>query len=212
MLKLAIVATAAFSLSACGSDDGEGQADAAVDAGPTIDAPPLACMNRSVAEQLGTISGAPFSAIADNRGMVGGPITLRITALIDRSAPPNPKDDIFSIRLFQGVTVFDPDLVTGTFPLTGVESSFYSCGACVHLLGDYDPGVDEVAQNFIVDSGMLTISAISTEAGQMVTGSITDAHFREVTLDDGNMLQTVIPGGCEATLDEITFNASVQVP
>lgn len=211
MAKCTLFALAALSLTiACGSGSSD-DSDAAVDSGPTIDAPPLGCGNNSIAEQLGTIDGASFSAIADNRGVPNGPIVMRITAIFDQSPPPNSKDDIISIRLFEGFTVFDPNFMLGTYPLSGPETNFYTCGACVHVLGDYDPGEQEVAQNFFADSGTLTLTEISTMAGQVVTGTINNAHFRQVTLDDQGMTQLVVPGGCEATVDEIAFTAPVQV-
>ncbi len=212
MVTRTLFAFVLLASSACGGDDdGTASADAGVDA-ESIDAPVAACSTRAIAEDLGTINGITFSAIADNRGTPGGPITMRITGLIDRSAPPNPKDDTFSIRLFEGRGPFDPTFAVGTFPLTAADANFYTCATCLHITGDYDPGEDEVAQNFVADSGTLTLTEIETTAGLLVTGTVTNAHFRQVTLDDLGQTQVVVDDGCEATLTEISFSAPVQTP
>ncbi len=163
------------------------------------------CVERAIPMNLGTIDNLTFKAIADNQGMAGGPILLRLVATLDPGMPPQPKADIFDIRFFEKKTIFDPTFSTGTFDLSGDDTDFYACGACVHILGDATAA--ETAQDYVASSGTLELTMISRAIGQRVEGSLTDVTLRQVNL--GGSTQTNISDGCTANLTSLTFSSLI---
>ena len=192
----------------CGDDAGGtdavdgGQADSSVN----IDASVGGCSERALEEDLGTRTDITFGARADDQGNASGPVLLRVFGTIDPGMAPQPKADIFDIRFFEARTLFAAGFATGTYELTGDETDFYRCGACIHILADSN--LDGTAQDYMLASGTLELTMISRAIGQMVEGTLTNATFREVTLDGA--VQTDVADGCTSQMASVSFSALIQ--
>lgn len=201
-LELTAFALLALALAACGSDDGPGNN---VDAAPSdagTDAATVECDDAVVALDLGSPSGLDFRGSINAQG-IPGRVYLDIFAQLDTG----PVIDLFQLTLWEGLGAFSPDLVTGTYEITGDETDFYSCGVCPVVVGNFAQIPQTIEQQLMASSGTVQLDMVSTTVGQMVTGTLTNADFREVTLNDGLMQQTEVPVGCTTHIDSISFSA-----
>ncbi len=93
-----------------------------------------------------------------------------------------------------------PGLAPGsTFLGLEAESNYQTCSRCL-LVGQKSSG-----KMFLADDGILELSTFQVGS---TTGSITDMHFVEVTIDDETNLSTVVEGGDCLTLDALRFDTS----
>ena len=122
--------------------------------------------------------------------------------------------DLIELELYGGEGVFAGGPVrTGTFQLTGDETRYSSCGACLLLLVDRDPGSLQPASYFMPLSGRLRLDAVDGH----LAGALEDVTLRHVTIDltdpDGpggtlepSLLTTDVPGGCQTHIGRAAFD------
>jgi len=121
--------------------------------------------------------------------------------------------DLIELELYAGEGVFAGGPVrTGTFQLVGEETRYSSCGACVLLLVDRDPGSLQPSSYFMPLSGRLRLETV---AGRL-TGALEDVTLRHVTVDlidpDGpgtlepSLLTTDVEGGCQTHIGRAAFD------
>src|SRR5262245_51234486 len=104
-------------LGACGGSDGGG-GDKPI--GPDAGYDTARCLIVGNYGDLGAKTGTTAQ----------GPTTLTIT--LDNGPPK----DSFFLKLTDGKGAFAAGLKTGTFPITGVDTSFTNCGLCTNILAD----------------------------------------------------------------------------
>ena len=144
------------------------------------------CLIKGGYGALGTLMGT-FNTM-------GG--TTNATIVLD-PGPPG-KDDLF-IKLVAGKGVFVGGLKTGVFDLTGAETDYNTCGACVIIIADLIPGQGP-SKFYLATSGTLTLSSVT----QPMSGSGSNLLFDEIGV---NTFQK-IPGGCHAGIDSMSFVAN----
>ena len=141
---------------ACGGDDG-GSGPCLLDAG--------------IAADLGEVDTSDINVHLSPLGK-----NLFIEVILDEATAP----DVLHLELYGGQGVFKGgEIRTGTFSLSGVESRYDSCGACLLLLVDRDPGSFRPSAYFIAESGTLVLDAVADR----VTGHLDDVTLRHVTID-----------------------------
>ena len=198
-----LLAAAALSMFACGGD-GSGGGDASVaDGGFDFDAIDVRCDEPLVDPALGDLGTLEFRAVVEPTG--GGGQYLDLFASIEAG----PVVDIVQIQLWP-LGVFADGLAPGTYEIAGGETDFYACGACALVIADFDFAQMTFQQQLMASGGTLQLDQVSTTAGEMVSGTLTNAAFREVSLDDSTQTQTNVPGGCTTAIDSVSFSAQVQ--
>src|SRR5687767_5534410 len=114
--------------------------------------------------------------------------------------------DIATILLFDGFGVFsDPAPIPPgqqTIQITGAEAQFASCGACI-LAGTDADAQGMFMDDYLVTSGTLNITSVTQ---QRIEGTITNATFTHVDIDQMTAMSTPNSSGCSATVDTIAFN------
>jgi hypothetical protein len=121
--------------------------------------------------------------------------------------------DVIELELYAGEGVFaGGPLRTGAFQLGGDETRYSSCGACLLLLVDRDPGTLQPSSYFMPLSGRLRLDAVDGR----LTGALEDVTLRQVAIDltdpDGpgslepTLLTTDVPGGCRTHLGRAAFD------
>jgi len=127
---------------------------------------------------------------------------------------PEAAPDLIEIELYADEGVFTGGPVrTGTFELRRDESYYSSCGACVLLLADRDPGSLQPTAYFMPLSGRLHID----EVDGRLAGRLEDVTLRHVTIDltdpDGpggvltpSLLTTDVEGGCQTHIGLAAFD------
>jgi hypothetical protein len=164
-----------ISIAAC---DGGGSAtpDAAYDT--------ARCLIRGHYGALGAVTGTD----ALNMG------STTVTVTID----PGPPRDTFFVKLTPGRGVFSAGLAPGTYPIAGVDAGYATCGLCVHIIADINPGSGP-SKFYFADAGMVTIT--STDTAGPVNGSAQGLHLAEVDISTGGE----ITDGCEATIASVMW-------
>ncbi|MEM9494173.1 MAG: hypothetical protein AAGC55_33815, partial [Myxococcota bacterium] len=123
---------------------------------------------------------------------------------LDDSATP----DLLDIDVFKGYGVFTEALQIGTFEITGAETSYADCGACIAIFGDHSPelGSDHM---LMAQSGTLTIDSLPAATGGRYAGSIENVTLSEVVYDPAVEDYAVVPGGCQSTIERWSFDVTV---
>jgi hypothetical protein len=214
----AVILLSSLSLAACGGDDGGSNVtptiDAAggIDAASNIDAAPAAC----------TVSTTSFG----DKGALTGSATLDVG-----TATADPKDDILefdallettqpadaiAVILYAGYGAFTdaqgmPKAVTpGTYPLTGDETNFATCGVCVLLATNAtSTGYDD---DYMATGGTVTITQAGTAVGGTLTGTLTNVQFHHVDIDQSTGDTTQSADTCTTSLTNGTFTGTLAAP
>lgn len=183
-------------LAACGSsaeDDVDGGNNPTFDGGnnPTFDAPPQA--NCLAANDVGSPTlaneGAQFC------GTQATPDFVSYAGAVNADAQP----DILGLQLYDGFGVFANGIVPGTYSITGDETQFATCGACVFLLTDFD-GMNFADDGYLATGGTLTITSVSP-----LQGSVDGITFQHVEIDT-MFMSTPHPDGCTSALTAASFD------
>jgi hypothetical protein len=177
---------AALVLAACANDP----APTLIDAGPVDADPNGRCLIPASYGGLGAEIGA-----ADVTGANSITITL--------AAGP-PKDDLF-LAFTAGKGAFANGIKPGTYPITGDDTSFNTCGLCTTVLAHIDAQTGP-AKFFFADSGTVTLTTATPTAPSTPSqfiGSAENLHFVEITIGTGGAAP--IQGGCTTAIDAVSF-------
>ncbi len=181
MLKTTILLSA-LALAACGGGGGDDQADAGAP-----DASAAECENPLVAAELGALGDLTGAADPGD----GEPFAQAVL----------PGDDnALSIELYQ-LGVYSGGITTGTVELTGAETQYKDCGACVLIYAGWPDTTMEPAAVYMATSGSITIDNFTTA----LAGSLSNVHLVHVTIAE-DFTSTPVGDGCEATIDSAAFN------
>ncbi|MBI5547068.1 MAG: hypothetical protein HY901_24575 [Deltaproteobacteria bacterium] len=154
-----------------------------------------------------TVASTYGSVIASGRAEIG--VGQSGDAYAYMSGPLPASDgtaDEIQIELLEGYGVFTNGLVTGTFPLTGDELNYATCGACVTLHGDVDPTTGVTAY-YMITGGTLNVTSVS---GSLVA-TLTGATFEEVEIDSQTYESTPVPNGCTSAVQQALFHGTTPV-
>lgn len=108
------------------------------------------------------------------------------------------------LALYADYGVFSNGLKTGTFSLSGEESSDATCGACLQI---YASASAEEGMFFMPTSGSLNLTSI---AGR-ITGSLSNVSLVEVNVDEDTGETTPVSGGCTTQIVSASFDAPIAV-
>lgn len=174
------------------SGSGDPDDTGGVDAAPGIDAAPRTCTVDSDLGQLGARDGTP---------MVSGAVGSRILAVSMTVASDAATRDVVFVQLKGGKGVFagrDPE--PGTYPLTGAELDYNTCGVCVTVIGDIVAGQGPT-QFYFQRAGTVTITSTT---GSLV-GSLANVAFQELDLGT----EEIIRDGCETQVGGVSFDEAL---
>jgi hypothetical protein len=129
-------------------------------------------------------------ALTGTAGSAQGATTVTVT--LEAGTPR----DTFFIRMVPGKGVFGGGLMSGTYTISGVDTSYNDCGLCVHIIADVMAG-QPPGKFYFADAGSVTLSSTTAP----IMGSATNLHFSEIDINTG----AKVSGGCQATIDSIMF-------
>jgi hypothetical protein len=129
----------------------------------------------------------------------------------------NTDFDMFQLQLYDGFGVFTGGTVTtGTFPLTGDEINFATCGVCLLIFSNTldtdadgapdDLSLDDPTRNYYASAGSVTITSLTPN----LTGTVTGLVLDHVTVDvaGGSFTSTVV-GDCSTSITSMAFDSVV---
>ena len=91
---------------------------------------------------------------------------------------------------------------TGTFPLTGTEAQYSTCGLCVLV---HEPDAQGVTTaKFLATGGTVTLASFSGR----LTGTVTNLTLQHVDIA-ASFVSTPHPDGCTTAIDSITFDVPI---
>ena len=190
---------------ACGGDDGGGGGikvpDAKVfnDAPAPQDAPDICTATTDYASV--TFAGSNSQSARST----GSGSNQSIQYVGRLNADPMP--DILDIELYAGYTVFTGGIAPKTVQLTGPETNYKDCGACVLLLTDLHMMGSGVAETdvYMAKSGTLTLTSTTTN----FQGTLSGVAFRKVNIgSDGT---TTDLGTCASAIGSASMNTPITV-
>jgi hypothetical protein len=114
----------------------------------------------------------------------------------------NADPDTLKVDLYQGIGVFATSIHAGTFPLTGDELSYATCGACVHLT---TTGAGGVTQDYMATGGTLTITAVAPR----LQAVLADVAFEHVTIAGSE--STPVSDGCVSAISQVVIDSPLSV-
>lgn len=191
-------------LTACfGGDDDDGN-------GSGADAPPISLFDAAP----GSPDGAGACLVTGPLGDLGSKTG---TAKSDGETPPgeiywyaplnsDTLPDVLSVDLWAKYGVFTDAITTGTFQLTGSETSAKDCGACVYL--DIDVNMSSqpatYAETYMPTGGTINITSVTGN----LTGTLSNVTLQRVSIspDDGT---TTPLGSCTTTISNVAFDGAI---
>ncbi len=187
---------ASLFLVACGG--GESRPDASIIVQP--DAPTDAPKPCGATPMYGTVT--PMDEIASRSADVN-PAEIFYDAAINT----DPKFDNLSLQFFKGLGAYTTgEIVPGVVALSGPETNYETCGACVLIYVDLDP------DNMFQDDGVYmatggTINIMTTTPN--LKGTLSNVSFTHVTVDPDNNYRSTPVGDCDATVTSMAFDFPV---
>jgi hypothetical protein len=110
--------------------------------------------------------------------------------------------DIVELNLWDNLGAFKGGKIRlGTFPISGEETSFTTCGVCVRALGD--KGTAE-QQEFLANGGTVEITALGVN-NEPISATLSNLTFAQVD----NATRVPVPSGCTSTLARIKMSGTV---
>ncbi|MBZ0234805.1 MAG: hypothetical protein K8M05_20920, partial [Deltaproteobacteria bacterium] len=131
----------------------------------------------------------PVTATAQLRNQSGSQGALKIyTAVVTLPG----SDEVVGVELWDNLGAFAGGAVrAGTFPITGVETSYSTCGVCVIAQG----AIDGTTQVFSATSGSVEVVAVGA-AGTPLTVRLTNIAFTQMD----PMTNMPVANACESDL------------
>ncbi len=179
-----------------GSSDGTTDGTSGPDASgnPGADATPAAqCVFDDVAD-AGTLP-ALKAQHCNQSGTMGLKKWYRLSATV--AGTPGR---IVQLELWDGLGAFAGGAVrTGTFPITGAETDYATCGVCVRAIGD--KGAAD-AKKYFATGGSVQVTAAGA-AGTPLSAVITG-----VTLAEVDAMDKRVAGGCTASVAHVQIDGT----
>jgi hypothetical protein len=148
---------------------------------------PLSC---AIATSYGLLQGAdgdPGAAVeVDADGSILGALALNLDV----------KTDILAVWLRPGRGAFPGALTEGTFPITGADADFASCGACVFIAADFDSKTGKASDFYMATGGTVKVNSVHGHLDVSVTG----LSFTHINLDNDQQLDA-----CTSTVQGVTM-------
>lgn len=206
MRKLSLLVIPVAALAACGGDDG---GDVTPIDGPTSDTAPVTCtVSTDSYGDKGALQGAAtFAASTMNPAIY----RIAMQGLLEGAEPT----DVLFIDFFTGYEPFGTQMaptavVPGTYPLSGAQLDFETCGVCVTIgTNATQTGYDD---DYMVTGGSVTVTAVGDAVGETLTFSVSNLQFQHVNIDPQTGATTAVGDGCTTSISNATFTGMVMAP
>ena len=143
-----------------------------------------------------------FAASDEQAGFQGSGSAEVIIAGAPLNADATP--DGLDIELYAGFGAYPTAITTGTVQITGAETSYADCGACLLILTDLDSSGAET-DDYMATGGSLNLTTI-TGTLQATLTAVQFAHVDFGSDGSGNPTQTPSADGCTAEVTSATIN------
>ncbi len=127
---------------------------------------------------------------------------------VETTITANGEEHLVAVDLWDGYGVFEDGWAAGSYVITGQETDFSRCGACVYVLEDWDPSDNTYSRLLMAEDGWLELERVEPKPGWgRLKGTLDGATFREVNeTSDG---YDEVEEGCTTGIDSYEFDAPV---
>jgi hypothetical protein len=116
----------------------------------------------------------------------------------------DPAPDVVLVELWDGFGGFTGGKVrTGTFPITGEDLDYDTCGICVLMLADVANNTP--AKLMLATAGTVTITSVATAVGQKTQLSVADASFVEIEDVPNQGFEPVADSSCASPISNVVL-------
>lgn len=123
----------------------------------------------------------------------------------------NADIDALRLLLYGGFGAFGSgDVRPGTYQLTGAETKFSSCGACV-LVGT-DVTQSGQADWYMATGGSITLTMAGSGSGTTLSGSLSNVNFAHVGKDADGLPTDTVVDTCVTSIPSANFTATLRAP
>lgn len=127
---------------------------------------------------------------------------------VETTVEANGNTHLVAVDLWNDYGVFEGGWETGRYEITGDETDYDECGACVYVLEDYDPDDGTYGRLLMADGGWVNVDTLDATPGSgYLSGYIEDVTFREVTEDEDGYYE--VEEGCTTGLESFEYDAGV---
>ena len=200
-------------IAACGSDSKKSTPDALriVDSPvATIDAPPACNISKSDFGDLGTVAMglSTYSPGMAANGLPAAPYVFFGTG-ISAATPP----DVVFVEFYSGFAPFGTEAaptaaVPGTYPLTGDQLQYSSCGVCVSAAAKVVQGGN--SGDFMATGGSVKITTNGAAVGGTLAIELSNVTFEQVTFNMG--VSTPVGNACNTKFTKLVYSGTMEAP
>jgi hypothetical protein len=104
-------------------------------------------------------------------------------------------EDGFVLQLYAGQGALAGGIVPGTYPLTGAELNFETCGVCVLIFGNFVPNASP-GDDYFATGGTVVITQVGTPGSGRLQARLEDVTFEHVIIDASTGRSTPVGDGC----------------
>lgn len=123
----------------------------------------------------------------------------------DANLNSDPMPDVLEIDLYSGYGAFGSALATGTYTISGAETTFDTCGLCGFIYTNVD-GSGNVAAQYFWNAGTVTLTSVTPTT---FSGSLQNIQYREVNIDPSTFATTDAPDGCKSSIGSASFSVTL---
>tara|TARA_R110002096_G_scaffold436021_1_gene665218 strand:+ start:89555 stop:90223 length:669 start_codon:yes stop_codon:yes gene_type:complete len=193
-----------------GGSGGGGGGGGLGDAAPRTDSGSFNSPDARDFSDAGGLPDAECAEVADfgNLGPIDGVVFgdgvdyLSIDSTLDATAPV----DLFIVELFAGFAPFEKGLTTGTFQITGDQTDYNTCGACIGIFANL-PDKQAPEMVYTAQSGTLVITSVEGTFAGSFTPSGGSASFVGFSFD-GDVF--VREDSCTVSGGGATWNKAIE--
>jgi hypothetical protein len=116
----------------------------------------------------------------------------------------NGDQDQVVIQLYRGFSVFTTGAIQpGTYPITGDELNYASCGVCVRIFADRALGGGRPLQDMMATGGTLVVTEVGTAGSGVFRAELQDASFEHVRIDSMSFESSPVNDGCVTEISHL---------
>ncbi len=192
-----LVLSTALAVLLCACSDG-GSVAVPGDAGPGPDSDGLCAVDPTYGD-VGTVPYELSLAVRRDDDTGAAKSITYIAAL-------NGDQDQVVIQLYRGFSVFTgKSIEAGTYPITGDELNYASCGVCVRIFADRALiGGGHPLQDMMATGGTLVVSEVGTGGSGAFKATLMNASFEHVQIDATSFESTPVGDGCETRINRLS--------
>jgi len=197
-------------IAACSGSSPTGNNNGGGNGNPDGGAPPAnaQCLVPTSFGDVGALSMGTAAVLPQDPNMPAGPKRILFNVAFQDPNTPTAPEDVLHFDFWQGVGAFAAGFKPATIAISGAETDFFKCSACVIVAGDFNATTGAVGKTYMATGGSMTITAIDPTPGTgKLSGSITGVTFKDV--DVSGQAQVALTDGCATAVQSLKFDLTV---